>query len=63
MGITVSDANDEYPQFEEAGYEITLSESAPSNTRVVDVNAFDDDQAGVRVGDITTTIHIVLLSS
>lgn len=45
--ITVSDANDEYPQFQEAGYFITLDESAPPNTHVVDVNATDGDQAGV----------------
>lgn len=47
MRITVSDANDEYPQFQEDGYVITLSESAPPNTHVVDVNATDGDQAGV----------------
>ena len=43
----MSDVNDEFPQFQEAGYEIVLSESAPPNTRVVDVNATDGDQAGV----------------
>ena len=45
--ISVSDVNDEYPQFEEAGYERTLIESAPPNTQVADVNAFDNDQPGV----------------
>ena len=47
VSITVSDVNDEYPQFEEIGYEVILSESALPNTMVVDVNAFDDDQDGV----------------
>lgn len=47
VSISVSDVNDEYPQFEEPGYEITLSESSPSNTVVVDVNAFDNDQDAV----------------
>lgn len=48
VNIAVLDVNDEYPQFEEAGYEMTLNESAPPNTRVVDVDAFDNDQDGVR---------------
>lgn len=54
--INVSDTNDEYPQFQEDGYVITLSESAPPNTRVVDVNATDGDQAGV----CTTTRHLAV---
>lgn len=45
--INVSDANDEYPQFQEAEYFITLSESALPNTHVVDINATDGDQPGV----------------
>ena len=45
--ITVSDVNDEYPQFVGADYERTLSESDPQNTRVVDVDAFDNDEDGV----------------
>ena len=45
--INVSDVNDEYPQFEEASYEMTLIESTPPNTIVADVTAFDNDQPGV----------------
>lgn len=45
--INVSDTNDEYPQFQEAEYFVTLNESAPPNTHVVDVNATDGDQLGV----------------
>ena len=58
VSITVSDVNDEYPQFQDTGYEITLSESDPPNTRVVDVNATDGDQAGVCDG-----VHLVSSSS
>lgn len=55
--VTVSDVNDEYPQFEEAGYEVTLEESAPSNTLVYDVDAFDNDEDGVCEGMRTALVH------
>lgn len=58
--INVGDVNDEAPRFLQPLYTIGLEERTPVNTFVLQVNAQDDDLAGVSYYTHTYTLMHVL---